>query len=148
MTLVTLAFVTFVACSSGPSSPAPIAAPTSSDASPPPLARPDAAPTALPITDEVRATIATLCTGKCNGRMAKVTVYRDARGTIARLMYSGDLRTCSHPPTSFHAPDGGETGAIGTNPTDAEDQAHRAAVVDAQLAGLTASNVLYCSDAR
>lgn len=76
--------------------------------------------------------------------MAQVRVYRDATGTIVRLMYVGDLLVCSHPPASFHEPDGTRTAGIGTSPANGAEHAQRDATVASEIGGLTETNVIYC----
>lgn len=90
--------------------------------------------------------LALACASPCAGEFAAVTVFRDADGRAARLVFDGDLEACSHPPRRYFDARGEETLVIAERPvTPGSDDAEAlAAAQDAEVAGLRKAETLRC----
>jgi hypothetical protein len=89
-----------------------------------------------------------ICKGPCAGRLARLTVFRNADGDIGRIRFDGDLDACSHPPRIYYDAKGTEMLAIPEEPVVA-GSAEAKAFADrqaAQIAGLTEAQTLGCPD--
>lgn len=90
--------------------------------------------------------LARVCASPCAGDFASVTVFRDAEGRAARLVFDGDLEACSHPPRHYFDARGEETLVIAERPVapGSEDAEALAAAQDAEVAGLRKAETLRC----
>jgi len=59
-----------------------------------------------------------VCGESCAGAMAKVIRWYDSTGKIAYYDFSGDLRSCSHPPLILYDSKGREALTIPNQPLD------------------------------
>ena len=116
------------------------AAPDKAEAPPPPEA---AEPSAGP-TDPSFALMQKVCASPCTGGFARVAVFRDSDGQVARLRYDGDIDSCSHPPRIYFDGEGTQTLHVAMRPVEAgSDEAKQAE----QIQGLVESETLSCFDA-
>ena len=114
---------------------------------PPTVATPiDAPARPLPpgITAQLRQTI---CRAQpCGSEMSSITVYRDARGAVKRLVrtYGG----CSHSPQLYFAPDGTPTDTMAEKPVvPGSDEAQGFAAQHArQVGGLVEAESISCRE--
>lgn len=93
-----------------------------------------------------------ICTGSCAGAMAKITPWQNWTGKISYYEFSGDLRTCSHPPLILYDSKGRETLTIPSQPLDPNNKE----VVEKfeklrqkreeLLKGHTPSKAIFCSE--
>ena len=76
--------------------------------------RPDEHGGAQPVPMNV---VRTICSASpCTGKLARVLVWRDAKGRVGAFEVRGDIERCSHPPTLFYDAAGKQTGVIPMKP--------------------------------
>lgn len=113
-------------------------------------------PTSPPATAERDAAVGPsyavmqkVCASSCAGPFARVAVFRDEAGAVAKLRFDGDLDRCSHPPRIYFDAEGNETLTVANEPVVAgspEAEAF-AAKQAAELEGLDEAETLSCFDA-
>lgn len=99
-------------------------------------------------TDPSPEVIAKVCAAPCAGDFARIEVYRDDEGRVARLIFNGDLEDCSHPPQVYFDAAGEETATIPEEPIEPGSQraTELLAKRDAELEGLNKAETLACPD--
>ena len=93
-----------------------------------------------------------ICTGTCSGGMASVTPWLNSTGKTGYYEFSGDLRTCSHPPLVLYDSKGREALTIPNQPLDADNKEmtekfkklHQKR--EELLKGHTPSRAIFCSE--
>ena len=93
-----------------------------------------------------------ICTDSCTGGLASVTTWYNSTGTAGYYEFSGDLRTCSHPPLILYDSKGREALTIPNQPVDPKNKK----VVEnfeklhekrkQLLSGHTPSKPIFCSE--
>jgi hypothetical protein len=63
-----------------------------------------------------------ICSGSCAGGIASVTPWCNSTGKIGYYEFSGDLRTCSHPPLILYDSKGREALTIPNQPLDSNNK--------------------------
>jgi len=63
-----------------------------------------------------------ICTGSCAGGMASVTPWYNSTGTTDYYEFTGDLRSCSHPPLILYDAKGREALTIPNQPLDSNNK--------------------------
>lgn len=97
-------------------------------------------------------TLQKVCAGSCAGGMAKVTPWCDSTGKIGYYEFSGDLRSCSHPPLILYDSQGREALTIPNRPLDPNNKEMAETFKklhqkrEELLTGHTPSKTIFCSE--
>lgn len=93
-----------------------------------------------------------VCAESCAGAMAKVTRWYDSTGKIDYYEFTGDLKSCSHPPLILYDSKGREALAIPNQPLDPHNKEMIETFKKLQqkreelLKGHTLSKPVFCSE--
>jgi hypothetical protein len=95
-----------------------------------------------------------ICTGSCAAELASVTPWYDSTGKVGYYEFSGDLRSCSHPPLILYDSKGREVLTIPNQPLDPKKKEMMEKFEKLQqkrkelLKGHTQSEAIFCSEVR
>ena len=84
----------------------------------------------------------------CLGPLSSVQVWRTADGAVHRLLYSGDIRRCSHPPSTWFSAEGTLLEMVPSEPVTDENRAHYEALWARHTAGAAKAESLPIDEER
>jgi len=142
MALVALCLILF-ACRGDRGDPLPGATVPIESSQPTEEERSKTPPEPPPITNPV---LKRVCSSGCSGKLARVTVWRDANGDVGRYQYHGDINTCSSPPMYYFDAQGNMSQTVPLVPVaPGSPEAQRFQKMrEGQLAGLTKAETIFC----